>query len=165
MAAESRRNFVWLSRRFLGIFFRSNSKENKKPSFYRILGLKTASFWLAFSAKNPVKSNKLALIQGKLLNLMFLDIYISVVPIENWLRETRNQRQKTLKVASLAPKAWLNHGLPGCKPGLTNQTFLVFKPGLPDFTTCAKSLVSHLITRRTRLNLVREALEQISLAK
>ena len=25
--------------------------------------------------------------------------------------------------------------------GLTNQTFLVVKPGLPDFTRCAKSLV------------------------
>ena len=42
----------------------------------------------------------------------------------------------------LAPKAWLNQGLPGCKPGWTNQTFLVFKPSLPDFTNCAKSLVN-----------------------
>ena len=43
---------------------------------------------------------------------------------------------------SLAPKAWLNRGLLGCKAGWTNQTFLVFKPGLPDFTRCAKSLVN-----------------------
>ena len=41
-----------------------------------------------------------------------------------------------------APKAWLNQGLPGCKPGLTNQTFVVFKPGLPDFTEFAKSMVN-----------------------
>ena len=36
---------------------------------------KIAIFWLVFSAKNPVKSDKLALIEGKILNLMFLDIY------------------------------------------------------------------------------------------
>ena len=40
-------------------------------------------------------------------------------------------------------KAWLNHSLPGCKPGLTNQTFLVVKPGLPHLTICSKSLVNH----------------------
>ena len=62
---------------------------------------KMAIFWLVFSAKNPVKSDKLALIEGKILNLMFLDINIPVVPIEIWLRVTHNQRQKTLKVASL----------------------------------------------------------------
>ena len=60
-----------------------------------------ASFCLVFSAKNPVKSDKLALIDGKILNEMFLDIYIPVVPIENWLGVTHNQRQKTLKVASV----------------------------------------------------------------
>ena len=49
--------------------------------------------------------------------------------------------QRILKSA-LAPKAWLNRGLPGCKPGWTNQTFLVFKPGLPDLTIRAKSLVN-----------------------
>ena len=43
---------------------------------------------------------------------------------------------------TLAPKALLNQGIPGCKPGWTNHTFLVFKPGLPDFTECAKSLVN-----------------------
>ena len=60
-----------------------------------------ANFWLGFGAKNPVKSDKLALIEGKILNLMFLDIYIPVVPIENWIRLTHNQRQKTLKFASV----------------------------------------------------------------
>ena len=62
---------------------------------------KMAIFWLVFSAKNPVKSDKLALIEGKILNLMFFDINIPVVPIEIWLRVTHNQRQKTLKVASV----------------------------------------------------------------
>ena len=53
---------------------------------------KMANFWLVFSAKNPVKSDKLPSIQGKILNLMFLDFYTPVVPIENWLRVTHNQR-------------------------------------------------------------------------
>ena len=48
-----------------------------------------------------MKSDKLALIEGKILNLMFLDINIPVVPIEIWLRVTHNQRQKTPKVASV----------------------------------------------------------------
>ena len=43
-----------------------------------------AIFWLVFSAKNPVKSDKLALIEGKILNLLFLDINIPVAPIEIW---------------------------------------------------------------------------------
>ena len=55
-----------------------------------------ASFCLVFSAKNPLKSDKLALIEGKVLNEMFLDIYIPVVPIENWLGVTHNKRQKKL---------------------------------------------------------------------
>ena len=61
-----------------------------------------------------MKSDKLALTEGKILNLMFLDIYIPVVPVKNWLRATHNQRQKTLKVASvllfrriLKTKSWL----------------------------------------------------------
>ena len=139
MAAETRRIFSGFQRRFLEIFFalatphgfRSNSKENKKPSFYhnpwfkRLGGFrwyrsrflqtlvvifprkstqvkihtKMAIFWLVFSAKNQVKSDKLALIEGKILNLMFLDINIPVVTIEIWLRVTHSQRQKTLKVA------------------------------------------------------------------
>ena len=61
-----------------------------------------ASACLVFSAKNPVKSDKLALIEGEVLNEMFLDIDIPVLPIDNWLGVTHNQRQKkTLKVASV----------------------------------------------------------------
>ena len=55
-----------------------------------------ASFCLVFSAKNPVKSDKLALIEGKVLIEVFLNIYIPVVPIENWLGVTHNQSQKKL---------------------------------------------------------------------
>ena len=75
---------------------------------------KMAIFWLVLSAKNLVKSDKLALIEGKILNLMFLDINIPVVPIEIWLLVTHNQRLKTPKVASvflfrhiLKTKSWL----------------------------------------------------------
>ena len=61
-----------------------------------------ANVCLVFSAKNPVKSDKLALIEGEVLNEMFLDIDIPVLPIDNWLGVTHNQRQKkTLKVASV----------------------------------------------------------------
>ena len=42
-----------------------------------------ARFWLVCSGKMPVKSDKLALIEGKTLNLTFLVIYMPVVPIEN----------------------------------------------------------------------------------
>ena len=45
-----------------------------------------------------MKSDKLVLIEGKTLNLMFL--VILVVPTENWLRLTHNQSRKTLKVAA-----------------------------------------------------------------
>ena len=76
---------------------------------------KMAIVWLVFSAKNPVKSDRLSLIDGKILNLMFLDINIPVVPIEIWL--THNQREKTLKVASvllfrhiLKTESWLECG-------------------------------------------------------
>ena len=62
---------------------------------------KMAIFWLVFSAKNPVKSDKLALIEGKILNLMFFHINTPVVPIEIWLPVTHDQRQKTLKVDSV----------------------------------------------------------------
>ena len=54
---------------------------------------KMASACLVFSAKNPVKSDKPALIEGKVLNEMILDIYIPVVPIDHWLGATHNQRQ------------------------------------------------------------------------
>ena len=64
---------------------------------------KMAIFWLVFSAKNPVKSDKLALIEGKILNLMFLDINIPVVNplIFGFEYLTHNQRQRTPKVASV----------------------------------------------------------------
>ena len=84
---------------------------------------KMAIFWLVFSAKNPVKSDKLALIEGKILNSMFLDINIPVVPTEIWFRVTHNQRQKTPKVASvllfhhiLKTKSWLE-----CSSSLLNS--------------------------------------------
>ena len=64
---------------------------------------KMAIFWLVFSAKNPVKSDKLALIEGKILNLMFLDINIPVVPIEIWLRVTDNQRQSESHFSLIIP--------------------------------------------------------------
>ena len=48
-----------------------------------------AIFWLVFSVKNAVKSDKLALIEGKVLNLMFLDINIPVVPIDIGQYKTR----------------------------------------------------------------------------
>ena len=76
-----------------------------------------AIFGWFLAQKNPVKSDKLALIEGKILNLMFLAISIPVVPIEIWLRVTHNQRQKTPKVASvllfrhiLKTKSWLECG-------------------------------------------------------
>ena len=53
-----------------------------------------AIFWLVFSAKNPVKCDKLALIESKILNLMFLDINILVIPIEIWRSETKNSESR-----------------------------------------------------------------------
>ena len=58
-----------------------------------------ARFWLVCNGKIPVKSDKLALIEGKTFNLMFL--VIPVVPTENWLRLTHNQSRKTFKVTAL----------------------------------------------------------------
>ena len=64
-----------------------------------------------------MKSDKLALIDGNILNLVFFYINIPVVSIEIWLRVTYNQRQKTLKFASvllfrhiLKTKSWLECG-------------------------------------------------------
>ena len=54
-----------------------------------VIHTKMAIFWLVFSVKNPVKSDKLALIEGKVLNLMFLDINIPVVPIDIGQYKTR----------------------------------------------------------------------------
>ena len=52
-----------------------------------------AIFWSVFSAKNPVKSDKLALIEDKILNLMFFDINIPGVPIVIWLRVLNSQSE------------------------------------------------------------------------
>ena len=77
---------------------------------------KMASFWLVFSAKNPVKSDKLALIEGnKILNLMFLDINVPVVPIEIWSRVTHNHRQKNSESRfSLIIPPYFKDQIPGC---------------------------------------------------
>ena len=58
-----------------------------------------ARFWLVCSGKIPVKSDKLAITEGKTFNVMFL--VIPVVPNENWLRLTHNQSRKTFKVTAL----------------------------------------------------------------
>ena len=94
----------------LVVIFRRKSTQVK-------IHTKTAIFGLFFSVKNPVKSDKPALIEGKFLNLMFFDINIPVVPVEIWVRVTHNQRQKTLKVALvllfrhiLKTKSWLECG-------------------------------------------------------
>ena len=109
-ADERCHDIRWYRSRFvqtLVVIFRRKSTQVK-------IHTKMAIFWLVFSAKNPVKSDKLALIEGKILNLMFFDINIPVVPVEIWVRVTHNQRQKTLKVALvllfrhiLKTKSWL----------------------------------------------------------
>ena len=76
---------------------------------------KMAIFWLFFSAKNPLKSDKLALIEGKILNLMFFDIIIPVILIEIRLRVTHNRRQNSqsrfsLIIPPLKTKSWLRYG-------------------------------------------------------
>ena len=60
---------------------------------------KMARFWLVCSGEIRVKSDKVALIEGKTFNVMFL--VIPVVPTENWLRLTHNQSRKTFKVTAL----------------------------------------------------------------
>ena len=112
-ADERCHDIRWYRSRFLQTLvaiFRRKSTQVK-------IHTKMAIFWLVFSAKNQVKSDKLALIEGRILNLMFFDINIPVVPIEIRLRVTHNQRQKTLKVASvllfrhiLKTKSWLECG-------------------------------------------------------
>ena len=72
-----------------------------RKSTHAKIHAKMAIFWLVFSAKNPEKSDKLALIEGKILNLMFFHIHIPVVPIQIWLPVTHDHRQKTLKVDSV----------------------------------------------------------------
>ena len=96
-ADERCHDIRWYRLRFLQTLFVIFPRKSTQVKIH----VKMAIFWLVFSAKNPVKSDKLALIEGKILNLMFFDINIPVVPIEIWLRVTHNQRQKTPKVASV----------------------------------------------------------------
>ena len=103
----------WYRSRFLQILVVIFPRKSTQVKIHT----KMAIFWLVWSVKNPVKSDKLALIDGKILNLTFLDINILVVPIEMLLRVTHNQRQKTPKVASvllfryiLKTKSWLECG-------------------------------------------------------
>ena len=114
LKAEKRcHNIRWYRSRFLQTLVLIFPRKSTQVKVHT----KMAIFWLVFSAKNPVKSDKLALIEGKILNLMFLDINIPVVPTEIWLRVTHNHRQKTPKVASvllfrhiLKTKSWLECG-------------------------------------------------------
>ena len=92
----SRYQVDWYCSRFLQtlvIIFPRKSTQMK-------IRAKMAIFWLVFSAKNPVKSDK-ALIEGNILNLMFFHINIPVIPIEICLPVTHDQRQKTVKVDSV----------------------------------------------------------------
>ena len=112
-ADERCHDIRWYRSRFvqtLVVIFRRKSTQVK-------IHTKMAIFGLFFSAKNPVKSDKPALIDGKILNLMFFYINIPVVTVEIWVRVTHNQRQKTLKVALvllfrhiLKTKSWLECG-------------------------------------------------------
>ena len=119
---------------------------------------KMAIFWLIFSAKNPVKSDKLALIEGKILNLVFLDINIPVVPIEIWLRVTHNQRQKTPKVASvllfrhiLKTKSWLECGSSLLNsrmwPGILRDEISVLIKGWTVHVHCDYNALKRLLKR------------------
>ena len=112
-ADERWHDIRWYCSRFLQtlvVIFPRKSTQVKIHTKWRFFGC-------FFSAKNLVKSDKLALVEGKILNLMFFDINIPVVPIEIWLRVTHNQRQKTLKIASVLlfrhifkTKSWLKCG-------------------------------------------------------
>ena len=112
-ADETCHNITWYRLEFLRTWVVIIPRKSTQVKIHT----KMAIVWLVFSAKNPVKSDRLSLIDGKILNLMFLDINIPVVPIEIWLRVTHNQREKTLKVASvllfrhiLKTESWLECG-------------------------------------------------------
>ena len=85
-------NFVVMHRVEFPVYWGQRSTHEK-------IRTKMARFWLVCSAKIPVEYDKLALIEGKTFNLMFL--VIPVVPTENWLRLTHNQSRKTFKVTAL----------------------------------------------------------------
>ena len=69
-------NFVVMHRVEFPVYWGQKSAHEK-------IHTKMARFWLVCSGKIPVKSDKLALIEGKTLNLAFLVIHIPVVPIQN----------------------------------------------------------------------------------
>ena len=93
MAAESRRNFSLLSKAFSGNFLRDFYPSRAQLQFNGKQKPHCVSI-----GKNPVKSDtELALIEGMLMNLMFLVIYIPVVLFENWLRVTHSQRRECLR--------------------------------------------------------------------
>ena len=97
MAAGVAEKCFWLSKTFSGSFCLVVYPSWK--SMHVKIHTKMTQFLVGFWHK--VKSDKLASIEGKVLNLMFLEIYIPAVPIENWLQATHNHRRKTLKVASV----------------------------------------------------------------
>ena len=115
---------------------------------------KMAMFWLVFSAKNPVNFDKLALIEGKILNLMFLDMDITVVPIEICLRVTHNQRQKNSESCFsliippyiLKTKSWLE-----CGSSLLNSRMWpgILRDAPRNFSIiCSDFLVESLVIRK-----------------
>ena len=85
-------NFVVMHRVEFPVYWGQRSTHEK-------IHTKMARFWLVCSGKIPVKFDKVALIEGKTFNVMFL--VIPVVPTENWLRLTHNQSWKTFKVTAL----------------------------------------------------------------
>ena len=111
-ADERCHDIRWYRSRFLQtlvVIFRQKSTQVK-------IHTKMPFFWSVFSTKDPVKSDKLALIEGKILNLIFFYINIPVIPIEIRLRVTHNQRQKnsrsrfSLIIPPLKTKSWLKYG-------------------------------------------------------
>ena len=87
-ADETCNDIRWYRSRFLQTLISCNLS----AKVYSLeIHTKMVIFWLVFRAKNLVKSDKLELIKGKILNLMFLDINIPVLPIEIWLRVTQKQ--------------------------------------------------------------------------
>ena len=91
-ADERCHDIRWYRSQFLQtlvVIFRQKSSQVK-------IHTKMPFFWSVCNAKDPVKSHKLALIEGKILNLMVFDINIPVIPIEIRLRVTHNQRDKKL---------------------------------------------------------------------
>ena len=78
-------------------WYRENLRMRKSIQRWRIFG-----WFLAQKKKKTktLKSDKVALIETNILNLMFLDIYIPY-PLRIGYEQTHNKRQNTLKVASV----------------------------------------------------------------